>query len=287
MSITTLAPRQSKTELAHSLGVSRSSLYYKPKLPGKDLLLKQQIEQVLLEHKTYGHRRVAWELGINPKRARRVMKLFGLKPKRSFKYPMKPKDIGQEQVSIPNLLRDTVIDAPHSAWQSDFTYLPYFGKCIYLATVIDSYTRQILGWALSTRHTTELISEALLNALQKYPPPQLFHSDQGSEYKSQEFLSLLATHSIKPSMSEKASPWQNGRQESLYGKFKLELGHPECYPTLGELTEAIARQIHYYNHHRIHTALKCPPIIFYQRYQLTKFMSQKLLNPAALKEQGV
>jgi transposase InsO family protein len=71
-------------------------------------------------------------------------------------------------------------------------------------------------------------------------------------------------------MSEKASPWQNGHQESFYSEFKLELGHPECYLTLGELIEAIAKQIHYYNHERIHTALKCPPAVFSQRYYLSK-----------------
>lgn len=272
MIINERSPTQSKTELARSLNVSRGSLYYKPKLPDKDLLLKRQIEQVLADNKTYGHRRVAWDLGINPKRARRVMKLFGLKPRRSSKLPKKPKDIGQEPMTIPNLLQDTVIDSPTSAWQSDFTCLWYFGKFIYLATVINSYTRQILGWALSTRHTAELTSRALLEALQKYPAPKIFHSDQGSEYRSQEFLDLLRKRGILPSMSAKASPWQNGRQESFYGKFKLELGHPECYPTLGELTEAVAGQIYYYNHQRIHTALRCPPTIFYQRYQLTKLM---------------
>lgn len=66
-------------------------------------------------------------------------------------------------------------------------------------------------------------------------------------------------------MSQKASPWQNSHQESFYSGFKLELGHPECYPTVGELIEAVAGQIHYYNHQRIHTALKCPPAIFAQR----------------------
>ncbi len=284
MTINQRSPEQSKSELARSLNVSRGSLYYKLKLPDKDLLLKQQIEQVLVDNKAYGHRRVAWTLGINPKRARRVMKLFGLKPKRTAKLPKKPEDIGQEPTTIPNLLKDTIVDSPTSAWQSDFTYLWYFGKFIYLATVINSYTRQVLGWALSTRHTTELISRALLEALQKYPPPDIFHSDQGSEYRSQEFLDLLATHGIRASMSAKASPWQNGKQESFYGKFKLELGHPECYPTLGELTEAIARQIYYYNHQRIHTAFKCPPTVFYERYQLTKLI---LLNPAAPEIQGV
>jgi len=268
MTVTKQAPKQSKTELARGLGISRGSLYYQPKLPAKDLLLKQQIEKVLTEHKSYGYRRVAWELGINHKRARRVMRLFGLKPRRTIKSPKKPKDIGQEPTTIPNLLKDTVVNSPHVAWQSDFTYLPYFGRFVYLATVINSYTRQILGWALSTRHTTEFILRALLDALQTYPSPDIFHSDQGSEYKSQEFLDLLAQQGIKPSMSVKASPWQNGKQESFYGKFKLELGHPECYSTLGELTEAVARQIYYYNHIRIHSALKYPPVVFYQRYQL-------------------
>lgn len=284
MTINQRSPAQSKAELARSLHVSRSSLYYKLKLPDKDLLLKQKIEKVLAEHKAYGHRRIAWHLGINPKRAIRVMKLFGLKPKRTAKFPKKLEDIGQEPTTIPNLLKDTVVNSPLSAWQSDFTYLWYFGKFIYLATVINSYTRQVLGWALSTRHTTELISRALLDALQKYPPPNIFHSDQGSEYRSQEFMDLLARYGIRVSMSAKASPWQNGRQESFYGKFKLELGHPECYPTLGELTEAVARQIHYYNHQRIHTAFKCPPTTFYQRYQLTKIIS---LNPVAPEIQGV
>lgn len=73
-------------------------------------------------------------------------------------------------------------------------------------------------------------------------------------------------------MSKKASPWENGHQESFYSEFKLELGHPECYPSLGELTEAVARQIHYYDNFRIHTALKCPPAVFAQR------TNQSILN---------
>jgi len=99
MIINQRSPKQSKSELARSLNVSRGSLYYKLKLPDKDLLLKQQVVAVLQEHKTYGHRRVAWALGINPKRARRVMKLFGLKPKRTSKLPKKPEDISQEPMT--------------------------------------------------------------------------------------------------------------------------------------------------------------------------------------------
>lgn len=90
----------------------------------------------------------------------------------------------------------------------------------------------------------DLVAQALLNALEYYPAPEMAHSDQGSEYRSEMYLNLLKSLNIQSSMSEKASPWQNGHKESFYSGFKLELGHPECYPTLGELIEAIAQQIH-------------------------------------------
>ena len=129
----------------------------------------------------------------------------------------------------------------------------------------DVFTREVVGWEVSVRHNTDLVAQALLNALEHYPAPQIAHSDQGSEYRSQLYLNLLKSFNIQPSMSEKARPWQNGHKESFYSGFKLELGHPECYLTLGELIEAIAQQIHYYNNQRIHTALKCPAAVFAQR----------------------
>lgn len=270
MAIKELAPNQSKTELARQMGVSRQSLYYKPKMPEKDLKLKAEIEQVLSKNKAYGHRRIADDLTINKKRARRVMKLFGLKPqrKRKWKKPDKPLDQGQEPMAIPNLISGLVIDAPHHVWVSDFTYLPYFNKFIYLATIEDIFTRQVVGWEISLRHDTDLVAKALLNALDHYAPPKIIHSDQGSEYRSQDYLNLLKSFNILPSMSRKGSPWQNGYQESFYSGFKFDLGHPEIYPTLGELIEAIAGQIHYYNNRRIHTALKCPPAVFAKKYEL-------------------
>ena len=85
-------------------------------------------------------------------------------------------------------------------------------------------------------------------------------------------------------MSEKASPWQNSHQESFYSGFKLELGHSECYPRLGELIEAIAQQIHYYNNQRIHTALKCPPAVFAQRVALQKLINKVEFNNPLIRE---
>jgi len=270
MAVNLLSPCKSKKELARQLGISRQSLYYKPKLPEKDLKLKAEIEKIMTAHRAYGHKRIALALKVNKKRVLRVMKIFGLKPQRKRRKPEKPRDIGQAPVNIPNLVQGTIIDVPNRVWVSDFTYLAYYGRFVYLATLEDIFTRQAVGWEVSVRHNTDLIAQALLNAFNNYPAPDICHSDQGSEYRSEAYINLLKSFNIQASMNEKASPWQNGHQESFYSGFKLELGHPECYPALGELIEAIAQQIHYYNYERIHTALKCPPAVFAARYALSK-----------------
>lgn len=274
------APPKSKKELAKQLGVSRQSLYYQPKLPEKDLTLKVEIEKVLAVHKAYGHRRIAIALNINKKRVSRVMKLFNLKSQRKRKWsaPQKPDDLNQAPMAIPNLVQGIIIDAPNQVWVSDFTFLPYFNRFIYLATIEDVFTRQVIGWEISVRHNTELVAGALLKTIKHHPALGIIHSDQGSEYRSQNYLNLLRSFGIKPSMSQKASPWQNSYQESFYSGFKFELGHPECYPTIGELVEAIAQQIHYYNYQRIHLALKCPPAVFAQRCQIIKQRSIVINN---------
>lgn len=281
MAINKESPPKSKAGLAKQLGVSRQSLYYQPKMPAKDLKLKAEIEQVMSQNKAYGHKRVAWALDINKKRTRRVMKKFGLKPKRQRRAPKKPQDQNQAPMAVPNLIQGIIIETPNYVWTSDFTYLPYFGRFIYLATIEDLFTREIVGWAVSTRHNTDLVAQALMSALQRRPSPLIHHSDQGSEYRSHYYLNLLTSFSIEPSMSKKASPWQNGYKESFYSEFKLELGHPECYPTLGELIEAIAQQIYYYNNKRIHTALKCPPAVFAQR--IAQNPGKVIANPVFIK----
>lgn len=259
-----------KTKLAKNLGICRQSLYYKPKLPNKDLKLKKQIEEVLKEHKAYGHKRIAIHLGINKKRVLRVMKLFDLSPIRKIRAPIKKDDLKQEEAKNVNLIGDLEINAPSKVWASDFTYLPYFNnKFLYLATIIDCFTKEIIAWNLSSKHSAKFIIEALNEAIAIRKSPKIFHSDQGSEYRSERLTNILKNNKIQLSMSKKGSPWQNGFQESFYGKFKLELGHPKSYETVGELMEGIALQIHYYNHKRIHTAIKMPPVVFYQRFQMS------------------
>ena len=141
MAINQAAPPKSKKDLARELGISRQSLYYKPKLPEKDLKLKAEIDRVMTRHKAYGHKRIALDLRINKKRVLRVMKIFGLKPRRKRKKPEKPEDLGQAPMAIPNLVKGIIIDVPNKVWVSDFTYLPYFGRFVYLATLEDVFTR--------------------------------------------------------------------------------------------------------------------------------------------------
>ena len=187
------------------------------------------------------------------------MKLFNLSPARKPQVRVKINDLKQEKSKNLNLLADFNLNSPSQIWAIDFTYLPYFNnKFLYLATIIDCFTKEIIGCSLSSKHNSELIENALIDALSKRKKPKILHCDQGNEYKSEDFTNILKSNKIKQSMSKKGSPWQNGMQESFYGKFKLELEDPKCYETLGELVEAIAHQIYYYDHKRIHKSNQMP-----------------------------
>ena len=265
-----------KKQLAQRRGIARSTLYYKPKLPEKDEQLRKQIFKIWQEFPSYGHRRLSICLGINKKRIRRVMGLFKLKvPRRRGKRPKKLDDLGNHAVSIPNLL-PTLISSPDQAWAQDFTYLYFAGSWWFVDTVIDLFTREILGFAFSRHHNKHLILDALREALGTGRKPDILHSDQGSEYQAYDYWDLLKVHGILPSYSKKASPWQNGFQESFYSNFKLDLGSTNQFESLGELIEAIYQTIYIYNYKRIHTKLKMAPKQYYNHYKLTQLAALKV-----------
>lgn len=268
-----MSPPKSKSALAKEMNISRSSLYYRPKLPTKDLALKIQIENVWIEHKAYGAVRLALHLRINKKRIIRVMKIFKMKVKRRHKLPIKKQDLNQKSTTLPNLFKICEVKQMNDVWTADFTYLSFHGKFVYMSTVMDVLTREIIAWNTSCRHDSLLVLQTLTQAIKKRGKPKIFHSDQGSEYRSEIFQTSLKNYHVQQSMSAKSSPWQNGWQESFYSGFKVDLGHPECNETDGELTEAIAQTIYYYNNKRIHTALKMPPSIYAERL---KFNSQNI-----------
>ncbi len=234
----------SKSALARSLGISRGSLYYVPKQILKDTSLKQKILETLDEHPAYGHKRIAMHLDIGKNRALRVMALFGIKPKicrRMPKYGARTSLSG-----IPNRTKGISPIAPNVIWVGDFTYLHFHGKIVYLATVIDRFTREVIAWQLGFHHTTQLVLDVLEDAVQKRnTKPLIFHSDQGSEYTSNACIQWIIDHKIFPSHSPKAKPWNNGHQESFFDKFKLEFGKASRHETLPLLIEAIGRYIQY------------------------------------------
>jgi transposase InsO family protein len=260
----------SKQALAESSNLSRSMLYYRPKMPERDWQLKIRIEQVLHDHPSYGHKRIARALGMNRKPILRVMHLFGIKPmRRRAKRPIKAKDSVSSDAPYQNLLL-TIPFPVHAgiAWVSDFTYLKFHEKFVYLATIMDLYHRQVVGWSVLTSHSAQLTVTALIDALGKHDAPVIIHSDQGNEYRSKTYLKFTKQCGIHVSMSRKASPWENGYQESFYSQFKVDLGDPNRFKSLAELTVALHQQILYYNNKRIHSTLKMPPAVYAMR-QLT------------------
>jgi len=259
--------KESKQALAKKLGVSRSSLYYQSKMKIRNQRLKEQILATLSEHPSYGHKRLAMHLKRNKKCILRVMKKYGIKPyRRRVRRPWKKGDLKKDPLCVPNYAKILCPLRRNVLWASDFTYLWFRGKYWYLATAIDVFSREVVGFSFSGRHDKELVLSALRDALSKNPAPRYLHSDQGSEYTSYTYLETLKACSIKASFSTKASPWQNGFQESFYSEFKKDLGETARFETIGEFMEALYLQIHYYNNRRIHTALKMPPALYAKQH---------------------
>lgn len=253
--------KDNKSALSRKLGISRSSLYYQHKREVLDMVTKSKIDLVLSLHPAYGHKRIALELKLNKKRILRVMKKFKIKPyRRRLKKLVKKNDLNKSRSNFANLILNLPILYPNQVWCADFTYIRHKGKFLYLATIIDRYTREIVGHSTSSYHDRFLVINALLEGIRTQRlTPKIIHTDQGSEYDSIDFIELVQSQGIKVSMSTKASPWQNSYQESWYSRFKTEFGDTNRFETTGELLEEIYSQIHYYNTKRIHSSLKTNP----------------------------
>jgi len=224
----------------------------------------RQIRTLLVEHPAYGHRRIAVALGIGKNHVRRIMKAYGIpSPKRRKRYVKA--NTGTKPAPANLLSNGLVARYPHHIWAEDFTYLWFQGRFYYLATVIDLHSRQVVGWELSARHNTDLITAALMDAVSRHPSPAILHNDRGSEYLSKRYQTICASLEITMSASAPGSPWQNGFQESFYHNFKYELGKLNQFEDEGQLLEAIALQLNYYNTKRIHSSLKTNPAAYAAR----------------------
>ena len=260
-----IAHKKSKSELAKTLGISRSLLYYQHLKPPKDWALKITIENVLHDHPSYGSRRIADELKLNRKRIQRVMRLYGLKPSR--RRGRKPRHYRIKR-HFPNLLLTTWPSHQNHIWASDFTELKWHGLLVYVCTVLDLWSREIVGVSVSLRKGSQLTLQALYAALNHQVRPMIFHCDNGSDYDAAVFIEVLEMIEAQISRSRPGCPWENGYQESFYGKFKVDFGDPNRFDTLGELVAEVYRAIWSYNHTRIHSALRMPPATYVAKYAM-------------------
>jgi transposase InsO family protein len=243
------------------LGIERKNIYREGKLQAKDEALKAEILKVWLKHPSYGHKRLSMELKVGRNRVLRVMKRFGLKPPRRKSHFYTTRSTTHH--TYTNLIKDLKPSKTNQLWCSDLSYIKFQGKFWYLATILDIFTRQVVSCQMGKYHNSELVLTTIKQAISNTKqPPEIFHTDQGTEFMAKICTDYLEGLGTKISVSDKASPWQNGYQESFFGKFKDEAGDLNRFETAGELIEAVYGQIHYYNHDRIQTKLKMPPAVY-------------------------
>lgn len=240
--------------------IPRSTLSYKPKKVITDTILKIKIQLLHTFNPYYGYRRCSYELEMNQKKVLRIVQmylLYGKTRKRKF---CKPWDKNLPNMWVQNEKKTLEIQKIHQVWNSDFTHIYYKNTELFLATVLDEYSKQIVWYKVWFHHSKELIIQTVHHAVERSKTtPVILHSDQGSEYRSYEYFETLKRYNIWASMSRKSSPWENASQESFYWKLKFELWNLNRFKTVEEVIEAIHLWIYYYNNHRIHTSLKMTP----------------------------
>jgi putative transposase len=284
------------------LGCNRSSTYRISSFVSKDKKLLEQIQAIKLDNPWYGLGRLKTSLKleydsvVNIKKLRRICNSNNIIAKtRIRRTPKRDQNLPDLNPQYPNRIKEifdikyTHISGqtkllatkdhrnieeklrPNYIWASDFTYLKYQNQMYYLSTNIDIFSKEITGFGLSTVHSVKLIKDSLVQGIKAYGKPAITHSDQGSEYRSQQYQDLLNINKIECSMSSKSSPWENGFQESFYNNFKLELELQNLPKNLNftQIYNYIVNQIDYYNNKRIHTSINNTPTKFRLEWNTT------------------
>jgi transposase InsO family protein len=250
--------------MCQALEVSRSGYYAWQQREQEDVALTVQIRQIFEDsHQTYGSPRIQAELrarGIVCSRHRvaRLMRQARVKVGTPRRRVQTTQPAGQRHSTANLLNRDFTADAPNRKWLVDITAVSTDEGCLYLAGVLDLFSRRLVGWAMDEHMPDELTQAALEMAiLQRQPPAQLLHhSDQGRQYTSEEYQALLAKHHMLTSLSGVGCCYDNAPMESFWGTLKTELVYRQHYRTRKEAKTAIFAYLEgWYNRQRRHSAL--------------------------------
>ena len=257
-------------------GVSRSGFYRfdgsaGPRADHPHMDLRDDIQKIALEWPCYGRPRITAELRdrgwtVNPKLVYRLMREDNLLCVRKRKFVVTT-DSNHTRKIYPNLARDMILTAPDQLWRADITYIRLRDEFVFLAVVLDAYSRRVIGWELDRTMEESLTLAALRMALsrrapqsQKHPPGLVHHSDRGSQYASNDYTDLLKANGIEISMSRKGNPWDNAACESFMKTLKYEEVLRNDYRDLAEARDSIAEFLDkVYNHKRLHSALGYMP----------------------------
>jgi len=268
--IQTLATQHPVRTLCRVLEVTRSGYYQwrsrasGPRAQANQQLL-EQIRQVFAQSdQRYGSPRVtrhlqAQQVTCSENRVARLMRRYRLQAK--SKRPFRPRTTDSQHLygTAPNRLQQKGLPTQiNQVWAADITYLSTAGGWIYLAAVMDLYSRKIVGWSLGYTLQTSLVKEALQQAwaLRRPAPGLLHHSDRGVQYASSAFQGLLHSHQILPSMSTRANCYDNANMESFWSTLKTELVHRQTFTDLPQARSALFQYIEiFYNRQRLHSAL--------------------------------
>ena len=258
------------TRQAKTIGISRSSVYYLPKPVSKhDLLLMKQIDQLLLEFPFAGSRMLRDMLRlkgvkVGRKHVRTLMRKMGVealyrKPKTTQRNP--------EHKVYPYLLRNLSIVRPNQVWAMDITYIPMKRGFVYLAVVLDWYTRKVLAHRVSITMDKQFCIDALEDAIQRYGTPEIMNTDQGSQFTSLEFIQTLKDHDIKVSMDGKGCWRDNVFVERLWKSVKYEHVYLHAYDSVSNAKKQLANYLNFYNRARPHSTLdgQTPDSIYYNQ----------------------
>jgi len=246
------------TRQAKAVGISRGSAYYLPRpVPAQDLSLMRRIDELHLEHPFAGSRMLRDLLrregiAVGRKHVATLMRRMGIealyrKPNTSRRHPA--------HRIYAYLLRGVKVTAPNQVWAMDISYIPMARGFVYLAAVIDWYSRKVLAWRVSITMETAFCIEAVEDALARYGTPKIFNTDQGSQFTSDAFTGLLTQHGIAISMDGKGCWRDNVFVERLWKTVKYEEVYLHAYETVSQAKASLARYFRFYNERRPHSAL--------------------------------